>query len=64
MKLIRESILNKIQLAGEVSSALTEYDLVVVTKTQVEGANPVFTLYACHGKLAAGQIQETPAEGQ
>lgn len=64
MKLIKESILNRFQVAGEVNGALRDYNLVVVTKSQVEDANPTFDVYACQGKLVAGQIQETPVEGQ
>ena len=64
MKLIKECIQNKIQVAGEVSGALNDFNLVVVTKSQVEDANPTFDIYACQGKLVAGQIQETPVEGQ
>lgn len=64
MRLIKDSILNKIQVAGEVNGALEEYNLVVVTKTQIEDTAPVYSIYACHGELAAGQIQELGDEGQ
>lgn len=62
MKLIKESILNRFQVAGEVNGALRDYNLVVVTKSQVEDANPVFAVHACQGELVAGQIHETPVE--
>lgn len=58
MKLIKESILNKIQVAAEVNGALTEHDLVVVTKSSKDDANPVYAVYACQGELVGGQIQE------
>ena len=58
MKLIKESILNKIQVAGEVNGALNDYELVIVTKSQPKDANPVYAIYACHGELEAGQIKE------
>lgn len=61
MKLIKESILNKIQVAAEVNGALTAYDLVVVTKHQKADANPIYDVYACHGELVAGQIKELSA---
>lgn len=65
MKLIKESVLNKIQVAAEVNGALTQYELVVVTKYQQHDANPVYDVYACHGKLVAGQIDENHEdEGQ
>ncbi|MBA7633851.1 hypothetical protein ES703_41422 [subsurface metagenome] len=64
MKLIKDSILNKIQLAAEVNGALTEYNLVIVTKHRHHDANPVYAIHGCHGELVAGQIQELGDEGQ
>jgi len=61
MKLIKESILNKIQVAAEVNGALVGHNLVVVTKTGPGEWNPVYSVYACQGELVAGQIQELPA---
>lgn len=61
MKLLKESVLNKIQVAAEVNAALTEYSLVVVIKHQPPDANPVYAVYASHGELLAGQIQELEA---
>ena len=61
MKLIKDSILNKIQVAAEVNGALTEYNLVVVIKHWQPDANPVYAVYASHGELVAGQIQELEA---
>lgn len=58
MKLVKESILNKIQVAAEVNGALTDNNLVVVTKTGKGDANPVYTVYACQGELVGGQIRE------
>jgi len=51
MKLIKGSILNKIQVAAEVNGALSKYDLVVVTKE----AGPMYTVYACKGLLVEGR---------
>ena len=45
MKLIKGSILNKIQVAAEVNGALLEHNLVVVTKTKQGDANPVYAVY-------------------
>ena len=61
MKLLKESVLNKIQVAAEVNAALTEYSLVVVIKHQQPDANPVYAVYASHGELLEGQIQELEA---
>jgi len=61
MKLLKESVLNKIQVAAEVNAALTEYRFVVVIKHQQPDANPVYAVYASHGELLAGQIQELEA---
>jgi len=58
MKLIKESILNKIQVAAEVNGALLEHNLVVVTKTSKGDANPVYAVYACQGELIGGQLHE------
>lgn len=58
MKLIKESILNKIQVAAEVNGALNEFNLVVVTKVKRGDANPVYNVYACQGELIAGTIHE------
>jgi len=58
MKLIKESILNKIQMAAEVNGALLEHNLVVVTKTSKGDANPVYAVYACQGELMGGQLHE------
>lgn len=58
MKLVKESILNKIQVAAEVNGALNEYNLVVVTKAKRDDANPVYAVYACQGELVAGNIHE------
>jgi len=58
MKLIKDSILNKIQVAGEVNGALNDYNLVVVAKSQVKDADPVFAIYACQGEMCAGIIHE------
>jgi len=57
MKLIKGSILNKIQVAAEVNGALSKYDLVVVTNTK-QGDAPMYDVYACKGLLVAGQIHE------
>ena len=59
MKLVKGSILNKIQVAAEVNGAFTKYNLVVVTKCQEGDANPVYAVYGCNGKLEDGQIQES-----
>jgi len=64
VKLIKESILNRFQVAGEVNGALRDYNLVVVTKSHREVEDAKFAVYACQGELVAGQIQETPVEGQ
>ncbi len=61
MKLIKESILNKIQVAAEVNGALVEHNLVVVISSRGFASNPVYSVYACQGELVAGQIQELPA---
>ena len=61
MKLIKASILNKIQVAAEVNGALAEYNLVVVTTHHQPDASPVYAVYACHGELVAGQIKELAA---
>ncbi len=58
MKLIKSSILNKIQVAAEVNGALLEHNLVVVTRTSKGDANPVYAVYACQGELEGGQIYE------
>jgi len=58
MKLIKGSILNKIQVAAEVNGALTGHNLVVVTKTGQDGANPVYAIYAGHGEIVDGALHE------
>jgi len=58
MKLIKGSILNKIQVAAEVNGALLDHNLVVVTKTSQGDANPVYAVYACQGELIDGQLHE------
>jgi len=58
MKLIKESILNKIQMTAEVNGALLEHNLVIVTKTKRGDANPVYAVYACQGELIGGQVHE------
>jgi len=58
MKLIKGSILNKIQVAAEVNGALLEHNLVVVTKTSKADANPVYDIYACQGELIDGELHE------
>jgi len=58
MKLVKDSILNKIQVAAEVNGALNGFNLVVVTKTKKGDANPVYAVYACQGELIAGNIHE------
>ena len=58
VKLIKESILNKIQMAAEVNGALLEHNLVVVTKTSKGDANPVYAVYACQGELTDGELHE------
>ena len=58
MKLIKASILNKIQVAAEVNGALLEHNLVVVTKTSKGDANPVYAVYACQGELIDGDLHE------
>ena len=58
VKLIRGSILNKIQVAAEVNGALLENNLVIVTKTKQGDANPVYAVYACQGELIDGQLHE------
>ena len=58
MKLIKASILNKIQMAAEVNGALQEHNLVVVTKTNKGDANPVYAVYAGQGELTGGQLHE------
>jgi len=58
MKLIKESILNKIQMAAEVNGALLEHNMVVVTKTSKGDANPVYAVYACQGELTGGELHE------
>jgi len=65
MKLIKESILNKIQVAAEVNGALLEHNLVIVTKTSKSEADPlssrpipVYAVYACRGELIDGQLHE------
>ena len=58
MKLIKEPILNKIQVAAEVNGALLEHNLVVVTKTSKGDANPVYAVYACQGQLIDGELHE------
>lgn len=58
MKLLKSSILNKIQVAGEVNGALNEYELVIVLKTQVKEASPVYSIYGSHGQLENGQVKE------
>ena len=58
MKLIKASILNKIQVAAEVNGALLDHNLVVVTKTSQGEANPVYAVYACQGQLIDGELHE------
>jgi len=58
MKLIKGSILNKIQVAAEVNGALLEHNLVIVTKTKQGDANPVYAVYACQGELIDGEVHE------
>jgi len=58
MKLIKESILNKIQMAAEVNGALLDNNLVIVTKTKQGDANPVYAVYACQGQLIDGEVHE------
>ncbi len=60
LKLIKASLLNPIQVSGEVNAALREHTLVVVTKKNL-GANYeqwVYDIYAAQGKLEGGQIKE------
>ena len=59
MKLIKGSILNKIQVAAEVNGALLEHNLVVVTKTRQGDANSVYAVYACQGELIDGELHES-----
>ncbi len=58
MKLIKGSILNKIQVAAEVNGALLEHNLVIVTKTCEGDADPVYAVYACQGELIGGELHE------
>ena len=58
MKLIKDTIQNKIQLAAEVNGALVDYSLVIVTKTKQGEANPVYAIYACRGLLIDGEVHE------
>jgi len=58
MQLVKESILNKIQVAAEVNGALNKFNLVVVTKTKRGDANPVYAIYACQGELIGGKLHE------
>ncbi len=58
MKLIRDSILNKIQMAAEVNGALLEHNLVIVTKTQQGETTPVYAVYAAQGQLIGGELHE------
>jgi len=64
MKLIKESILNKIQMAAEVNGALLEHNIVVVTKTSEGDANPVYVVYACQGELIGGELHEFGDHGR
>ncbi len=58
MKLIKESILNKIQLTAEVNGVLSNFNLVVVTKTSRDDANPVYAIYACQGEMIGEELHE------
>ncbi len=53
LKLIKGSLLNPIQVSGEVNAALKENTLVVVTKE-----NTKYDIYACQGKVEDGVIVE------
>lgn len=61
LRQFKGSLLNPIQVSGEVNAALKEHTLVVVTKRNI-GANydqPVYDIYAGQGKVEAGQIKES-----
>ena len=57
LRLINTSIMDKTQVAAEVTKALEENTLIVITKEKAKNANPVYAVYgAPQGRLIAGQI--------
>ena len=48
----------KENLSDRVWNALQNFSLVIIQKVEPERANPVYNVYACIGKLDAGQIKE------
>lgn len=62
MELLKDAILNKIQVAGEVNGALDEHNLVVVTKGP--GENPVYRIYGAELPEGPFIFQATMKDGQ
>lgn len=62
MKLIKDAILNKIQVAGEVNGALEEHNIVIVTKSQ--GESPVYRIYGTELTEGTFTLQASLKDGQ
>lgn len=58
LKLIKDSLLNPIQVSAEVNAALKDNSLVVVTRKATVGSNPVYSIYGCQGEMVAGEIHK------
>lgn len=62
MELLKDAILNKIQVAGEVNGALDEHNLVLVTKGP--GENPVYRIYGAQAVEGPFTLQAIMKDGQ
>lgn len=61
MELIKDNILNKIQVAGEVNGALAENNMVIVTKSR--GESPTYRVYAANPDDGAFTLQGEIKDG-